>query len=160
MLANVPIVNSMVTESALTTTDHDQYTLPPFHQIQNENVIVTPTSMECTNDDLPPFAPVPTPTFCWGDRNGQEFTHAIDLTYKEVVHWKWKLFKLPSGKAGKSFVCEPTRLFQAYADGSALECMALQAAMVMPALILQKPHPKSKAKDHAKHLARWLQLWT
>ena len=156
MLANVPIVNSMVSESALTTTDHDQYTLPPFHQIQNENMIATPTSM----DDLPPFAPVPTPKFRWGDRNGLEFTHAIDLTYKEVVKWKRNLFKLPSGKAGKSFVCELTHLFQAYADGSTLDCMALQAAMVMPALILQKPHPKSKAKDHAKHLARRLQLWT
>ena len=50
-------------------------------------------------------------------------------------------------------------MFQAYADGSALECIALQAAMVMPVLLLQKPYPKSKAADHTKHLERCLQLW-
>ena len=50
-------------------------------------------------------------------------------------------------------------MFQAYADGSSLESMALQAAMVMPALLLQKPHFKSKAADHNAHLERRLQLW-
>ncbi len=31
--------------------------------------------------------------------------------------------------------------------------------MFMPALLLQKPHHRSKAKEHAKHLNRRLQLW-
>ena len=31
--------------------------------------------------------------------------------------------------------------------------------MVMPALLLQKPNPKSKAKDHAQHLERRLRHW-
>jgi hypothetical protein len=51
-------------------------------------------------------------------------------------------------QAGKSFVRELTRMFQAYADISSLESVALTATMVMPALLLQKPHPKSKAKEH------------
>ena len=50
-------------------------------------------------------------------------------------------------------------MFHAYADGSSLESMALQATMVMPALHLQKPHFKSKAADHAVHLEHRLQLW-
>ena len=29
----------------------------------------------------------------------------------------------------------------------------------MPALLLQKPNPKSKAKDHAQHLERRLRHW-
>ena len=37
--------------------------------------------------------------------------------------------------------------------------MALQATMVMPALLLQKPHPKSKAKEHSVHLNRRLKQW-
>ena len=37
--------------------------------------------------------------------------------------------------------------------------MALQAAMVMLALLLQKPHSKSKAADHTKHLERRLLWW-
>lgn len=32
--------------------------------------------------------------------------------------------------------------------------------MVMPALLLQKPHSKSKAKEHAILLERLLQQWT
>ena len=35
----------------------------------------------------------------------------------------------------------------------------MKAAMVMPALLLQKPHPRSKAKDHVIYLERRLQLW-
>ena len=50
-------------------------------------------------------------------------------------------------------------MFRAYAEHSALEIVAMKAAMVMPALLLQKPHPRSKAKDHALHLERRLQLW-
>ena len=35
----------------------------------------------------------------------------------------------------------------------------MKAAMVMPALLLQKPHPRSKAKEHVLHLERRLKLW-
>ena len=59
----------------------------------------------------------------------------------------------------KAFVREVTRMFRAYANAFALESMALQAAMVMPALLLQKPHPKSKAADHTKHLELRLLRW-
>ena len=41
-----------------------------------------------------------------------------------------------------------------------MECVALpKAAMVLPALLLQKPHVKSKAKDHSTHLKHRLKLW-
>ena len=51
-------------------------------------------------------------------------------------------------------------MFRAYADGSALESVAMKAAMVMPALLLQKPHPRSKANDHTLHLERRLRQWS
>ena len=54
---------------------------------------------------------------------------------------------------------ELSRMFRAYADCSALESVTMKAAMVMPALLLQKPQPRSKAKDHVLHLERRLQLW-
>ena len=70
-----------------------------------------------------------------------------------------KSFKLPSGEAGNalffanSLACsKPIRTAQ-------LEGIVLQAAMVMPVLLLQKPHPKSKAKEHTQHHVRRLQLW-
>ena len=60
--------------------------------------------------------------------------------YNENMHWRRNQFKVPSGKAGTTFVCELSRMFSAYADRSALESVALKAAMVMPALFLRKPH--------------------
>lgn len=64
------------------------------------------------------------------------------------------------GKRGKPS-CENLRAcFGHYADGSALKSVALKAAMVMPALFLQKAHPRSKAKDHVLHLKRRLQQWS
>ena len=50
-------------------------------------------------------------------------------------------------------------MFQAYADSSALEGIAMKAAMILPALLLQKPHPRSRTKEHVKHLERHLCLW-
>ncbi len=35
----------------------------------------------------------------------------------------------------------------------------MKAAMILPALLLQKPHSRSRTKDHAKHLERRLGLW-
>ena len=56
--------------------------------------------------------------------------------------------------AGKSFVRELAKLYQAYADQSALCSIALMACSVMQPLLLQKPHKQSKAKDHSTCLSR------
>ena len=75
------------------------------------------------------------------------------------IHWKRNLLKVLSGKAGTAFVRQLSRMFRDYADCSALESVAMKAAMIVPAFLLQKPHPLSKAKDHVLHLERCLQLW-
>ena len=54
---------------------------------------------------------------------------------------------------------ELTRLFTAYAEGSSLESAALTAAFLLPMLVLQKPHARSKSKDHTVHLQRRMSLW-
>ena len=102
--------------------------------------------------DFPQFAKMASPTYKCGEVDGETFAHSVECCYEEIVHWRRNLFKIPSGKTGKSFVHELTKLFCAYADGSALESIALKAAMVLPALMLQKPHHKSKAKDHSNRL--------
>ena len=157
------IESSHPTETTIEQESAFHHTIPSpptFHQPHGENEGATSTSIDYTIDNLPPFVPTPAPKFQWGGKTSQEFTRDIELAYEQVVHWKRNLFKVPSGKAGKLLVSELTRMFRAYSDGSALECIALKAAMIMPALLLQKSHPKSKAKDHTKHLARRLQLWT
>ena len=91
---------------------------------------------------------------------GEEFSQTINTYYEEIVHWKKNIFKIPSGKAGKAFVIELARLLRSYSDDSAMEGIALKAAMTMPALLLQKPHTRSRAKEHTSHLDRRLRLWT
>ncbi len=108
---------------------------------------------------LPSFTDTPTPNFQWGDKDGEYLTKKIDHYYEEIVHWKRNLFKVPSGKAGTSFVREVSHMFQAYAESSALEGIAMKAAMILPALILQKPHSRSRTKEHSKHIERRLGLW-
>ena len=74
---------------------------------------------------------------------GADFIQAISAAYDEVVHWRHNLFLSPSGKTGKQFTFELAKLFGAYGEGSALESIALKASVVIPALLLQKPHPTS-----------------
>ena len=116
----------------------------------------TRIDLEQDVEDLPPFTPVPEPYFRWGEvGDGRSFACALNRTYNEIVQWKRNLFKVPSGKA---FVRELSRMFNAYAEGSALECVATKATMTMPALLLQKPSSRSKAREHAIHLERCLKL--
>ena len=91
--------------------------------------------------------------------DGEYLIQIVNRCYDAVVHWRRNLFKIPSGKVGVAFVHELSRLFQAYAESSALEGVALKAAMILPALLLQKPHARSRTKEHTKHLERRLNLW-
>ena len=111
---------------------------------------------------LPPFHLMSAPSFAWGEMDGESFFHSITCCYDEVIHWKKSLFRLPSGKSGRAFVSELCRLFRAYASGSALECVAMKAIMVMPVLLLQRPHHWSRNDDnivHLSHLSRRMDLW-
>ena len=108
---------------------------------------------------LPAFGPAAAPDFRWGALSGEEFAHAVHCAYTEIVHWRRNVFLVPSGKAGKRFIEELTALFTAYANGSALESIALEAAMTACTLLLQKPHPASKTRDHVEVLDRRLRAW-
>ena len=52
---------------------------------------------------LPPFTPMATPTFCWGEYEAIHFIDLLNTTYKAAIHWKLNLFKIPYGTAGKAF---------------------------------------------------------
>lgn len=95
------------------------------------------------------------PKFTWGD----SFCKALKAVYDEVVHWRKNYFKIPLGNAGKSFVAEMARLYSAFAAGSTLECVTLRATIVLPILVLQLPHRRSKPKEHANGLERHLKAW-
>ena len=92
------------------------------------------------------------PDFLWGEKTGDVFCQLVSSVYEEVVHRRHNIFLIPSGSAGKAFVREVARLYQAYADASTLECIPLKAGTVLQCLMLQKPHAKTKSKEHSTHL--------
>ena len=95
----------------------------------------------------------------WHDISGEEFSKAIDEAYGQTVHWIPNSFMVPSGSSGKKFIGELAKLYDAFASESSYESFAIKAAMTMPALLLQKPHSKSKTRDHISCLSRRLELW-
>ena len=105
--------------------------------------------------------PAPGLDFVWGqgEVSPKEFVRNVRAAYSESVHWRRNIFSVPSGKSGKEFVRELAGLFKAYANGSALESIALTAAMLLPRLLLQRPHQTSKSKEHMQCLERRLASW-
>lgn len=108
---------------------------------------------------LPPYSPVSTPTFMWGSNDSSDFVPTVDKVYREAIHWKPNLFKVPNGTAGKAFVSELARMYNAFGLKSSLELISLKAAVLLPILLLQKPAQRSKAKDHKAALERRLDTW-
>jgi len=97
--------------------------------------------------------------FTWGAVDGLTFSSLINNACEEVVHWHRNIFLVPSGKFGTNFVLELAKLYQAYGDNSSLHSIALTACSVMQVLLLQKPHMKSKSKEHSSCLEHHLALW-
>ena len=54
---------------------------------------------------------------------------------------------------------ELAAVFCSYGEGSALECIALKAAMLLCTLLLQRPHTNASSKDFISCLQRRLPLW-
>ena len=127
---------------------------------RNNEEYVCPLCLQSSNDQFIqwPFPDLSPASFQWGSCSGPEFCDAISSIYDEIVHWKRNLFQVPSGSSGKVFVMELARLYQAYADRSSLESVALRACSVLVALTLQKPNRASKSRDHVAHLHRRLTL--
>ena len=55
---------------------------------------------------------------------------------------------------------ELSKLYATYGSASALELVALKAAILLPILLLQKPNRTSKTKQHITLLERRLGLWS
>ena len=87
------------------------------------------------------------------------FTDVMNRANDEIVKWRRNLFDVPRGKAGMLFVREMQRLIDAYNHATTMEGIALKAAMVLPALVLQRSHAKSKSKDHSTRLVDRMRRW-
>ena len=99
-----------------------------------------------------------TSRFEWGNYKEPEFVKMLNTVYDKVVFWGKKIFLLPSGRSGKLYIEETTRLINSWTHNSPLQDVAFKAITVMPDLLLQKPSRYSKSKDHLEALERRLHL--
>ena len=95
----------------------------------------------------------------WEKYKDREFEKNLLQVYETVVFWRKNLFLLPSGKAGRKFIGEVSRLMSEWLHDSPMKDIAFKAIMVMPSLLLQKPSQNSKPKDHLRALEQRLELW-
>ena len=173
----IPLVSSHSVIVPSVSTQSQSDIIPP---VSPHSVTVPSVSTQCQSDIIPPvsshsvsipsdaailnylphFSDMNTSDVLWSKNvSCHEFQEAINAAYMEIVHWRPNLFMLPSGSVGKCFVKELSSLFNAFSTSSAYEAFAITAAMSMPALLLQKPHAKSKARDHIAYLEKRLTLW-
>ena len=63
----------------------------------------------------------------WGDYDGHVFEKSLNVIYDIIVYWKKNLFMLPTGGAGKDYIDEITRLFNASIQDSAMKHITFQS---------------------------------
>ena len=147
----------MKTAEMLAPSPDSSQVLPSLSSQQEADTDSVPTDADAaelsyldtgshTKNGLPAPFPLASPAFSWGEYEASTFAQTLEEAYDEVVHWRRNLFQIPFGNAGKSFVLELSRLFRAYAEGSALESTAMKACTVMLQLLMQKLFQSSKDK--------------
>ena len=108
------------------TSKNNEDTALPLHQLQSSYFPAKPR--------LP----------VWGNHCKEDLEQIIDSIYDEVVYWRKNLFLLPSGRIGKLYISETTRLLEAFnSNSSSFATIALKALMIMPSLLLLKPSFRS-----------------
>ena len=96
----------------------------------------------------------------WGDLVGEDnIRTTVNKIYDEITTWKKNLFMLPRGKSGSEFIKELTRLIELFVNDTKWKNLSLTLMHIFIPIMLQKPSPKSKAKQHVKYLMKRLQLW-
>ena len=84
--------------------------------------------------------------YIWGKYKDHEFEKNLSQVYETVVFWRKNLFLLPSGKAGRKFTEEVSRLMSECLHDSPLKDIAFKAIMVMPSLLQVKTLTEIKIK--------------
>ena len=62
-----------------------------------------------------------TPVFSWGIHNAEDFSHALEATYSEVVHWRINGFKVPAGKETENHVWKEGSLNDLTLEGRTIQ---------------------------------------
>ena len=102
--------------------------------------------------NLPPFVPVnPIPTQAYNNIPGADFANSINAIYEEIITWKKNLFSIPSGQQGKKVIHLLSEWMTLYNNNTSFQGIALKVFMIIPALMMQKPSAKSKARIMSRY---------
>ena len=156
------------------SASQDLHTINTLQQIPRDSPYQTAErpnrTIEESEDNCPPLGFVPDyvsvckpETIKWGKRiDGSEIvlqTSVITDAYNEIATWRKNVFLVPYGKTGRDFIDQVTSHINDWNNGANCQHIALKAAFVLLAVGLQKPGPKSKAKEHQELLSKRLAQW-
>ena len=121
--------------------------------------------LETGESDVPFTPELPLPeessakdSMFWSDTCVHEgIVSEIRWAYDEIM--RWSLFMVPTGRIGDAFVSKLSCFFGAYEEFITLDSVALNTAMTVPALLLQRLFAHSKTKDCIQCLKNCLHLW-
>lgn len=105
-----------------------------------------------------PLPALEEPNFMWGNFQGAELHQTMKETYDKIVHWRCNIFQVPSGSAGKAFLAELARLYQAYADGtSPRKCSTdgMQCCSYPTQPHQQEQRPCASFTKKIRHVVQW-----
>ena len=77
------------------------------------------------------------PTNNWRDMTNVDFIRNIDNAYNEIITWRKNIFKIPSGKAVKSFIKELTFWLEQFNNDMQLKGISLKVFMILPSSIAE-----------------------
>ena len=139
----------------------------------NQDLHMTKSTQQIPGDDhdqtaerppgcIPEFFSTSKPnTIKWGKRSdGSEIcleNSVITNAYNEIATWRKNVFLVLYGRTGR--VDQVTSHINDWNNKTNCQHISLKAAFVLLAVGLQKPSPKSKAKEHQELLSKRLEKW-
>ena len=146
---NVPMPADTTPDTIIEDQEPSSSQEPPISNVKPSLPDITVKPMvddDCTED-------------IWGNIPYNELHFKLNQIYDEIVFYRKKHFKVPSGKCGKQFIEELTFWIRQLNRNTKLNKIAMKVFMVLPTILLQKPSSKSKAKQHTEALERRLNQW-
>ena len=100
-----------------------------------------------------------TSRFEWGKYKKAQFVKILNAVYVKVVFWRKNVLLFPSGKSGKQYIEEITRLINSWIHNSPLQDVAFKKRSWSCRICFSRSRPETKLKDHLEALNRRLNLW-
>ena len=134
----------------------DLHTNPPLVSVEHQDIERDETIDENpvveVPGSLPQFSTVDTPqSIVWGQSERKVITVSsseIINAYNEITPRRRNNFLVPYGRSGREFIDQITKHINDWNNSTESYYIALKAAFVLLALVLQKPSHNSKARDH------------